>query len=495
MRRRQAPHARRDIPGEHFDADRLAEVDDRGDDRAVAGVGEEACDEGPVDLDDVRPQLLQVAERGVAGAEVVDRDADPEPAQRLEAFDRRLHVARERALGHLERQQSGIERGVDEDPFDHGVKPRVVELPAGDVDRHVQRPAAPRRGGGDDLAGLFEYPRADGDDQAARLRDRDELLRHDQALVRVLPSQERLGTAHLAALQLHDRLEMHPQVAVLEGPAECTRHLHPADGALLVGGTEQRHTVATVPARRAHRELGVADNPIGVALARLDPGDADARRDIGLGAADDHRLGEHPGGAIGDRHRHVRHRDGLLVDELGDEHELVAPDSCENVVRTGEPPEALGGGKNELVDRARAVRAGVQLELVDLDEEHDEPSLGAPAEREENREALAEHAPVGETGDRVVEGGAVESVPRLPLFGDVVGIEHDARDGRVVEEICQRCRHPSPGAVGRRDPQIEVDRGPGTAEQSLPGLLEAPTIVGVDAGRAVLRDALIRRHP
>ena len=61
--------------GERLDRERLAELDERADERlALLGLGEPR-DERAVDLQRVDGELLQVGERGVAGAEVVDRDA------------------------------------------------------------------------------------------------------------------------------------------------------------------------------------------------------------------------------------------------------------------------------------------------------------------------------------------------------------------------------------------------------------------------------------
>ena len=62
------------------------------------------CHEGAVDLDDVDAELAQVAERGVAGAEIVDGDA---AAEILDAGDEAaglVDVLDRRALGDLDDQ-------------------------------------------------------------------------------------------------------------------------------------------------------------------------------------------------------------------------------------------------------------------------------------------------------------------------------------------------------------------------------------------------------
>ena len=69
-----------DAFGGDAQAERVGQTDDRRDDRGVAGIGAEAAHERTVDLHGVDREPLQVAERGVAGAEVVDRELHAERA-------------------------------------------------------------------------------------------------------------------------------------------------------------------------------------------------------------------------------------------------------------------------------------------------------------------------------------------------------------------------------------------------------------------------------
>ena len=74
-----------DAFGGSIHAQRLGETDDRGDDRriAVALLGD-AADEALVDLDLVERSVLQIAERGIAGAEIVQRQAHAQQLQLIE---------------------------------------------------------------------------------------------------------------------------------------------------------------------------------------------------------------------------------------------------------------------------------------------------------------------------------------------------------------------------------------------------------------------------
>ena len=70
-----------------------------------------SVDERPVDLHDVDGKPAQVAERRVAGAEVVDREPDAGVLERLERGDApRSGVLEQRALGDLEAQPASGRR-------------------------------------------------------------------------------------------------------------------------------------------------------------------------------------------------------------------------------------------------------------------------------------------------------------------------------------------------------------------------------------------------
>src|SRR5262245_3200319 len=53
-----------------------AESDGRADDRRIIGVREQVEHERPVDLQSIERELLQVAEAGVAGAEIVEHETN-----------------------------------------------------------------------------------------------------------------------------------------------------------------------------------------------------------------------------------------------------------------------------------------------------------------------------------------------------------------------------------------------------------------------------------
>ena len=86
----------------HFHAERMAERDDRLDDGAGMAGRAQRTDEGAVDLDLAERKFLQVAQARIAGAEIVERDAHAERAQRFEPLQGLLRVVDQNPFGHFE---------------------------------------------------------------------------------------------------------------------------------------------------------------------------------------------------------------------------------------------------------------------------------------------------------------------------------------------------------------------------------------------------------
>jgi hypothetical protein len=111
----------------------VGQVDDRGHDRRVLLVGEQAGHERPVDLELVDREPLEVRQRGVAGAEVVDRQADPEALQLGQGGAGGLDVLHQHRLGDLQVHGGRVDAGLGEDLGHHPGEVGVGELAAGQV--------------------------------------------------------------------------------------------------------------------------------------------------------------------------------------------------------------------------------------------------------------------------------------------------------------------------------------------------------------------------
>src|SRR5215469_2156309 len=87
------------------------QVDDRADDGRVHPAFANPLDERPVDLDLVRGEVLQVGQRGMTGAEVIDGQAHAELAELAHDLAGTRDVVHDHGLGDLEYEQLGWDSG------------------------------------------------------------------------------------------------------------------------------------------------------------------------------------------------------------------------------------------------------------------------------------------------------------------------------------------------------------------------------------------------
>ena len=129
---------RLDALRDDLEAEVVRQRHDRPHDRRVAAVGGHARDERAVDLERLRGHGLELPERRVADAEVVDRDPDAGRDDPLEAAPRPDAVAHEDVLGHLELERRRLDPVLGQD-LEHLVgEARVGEVSLGDVHRDTE---------------------------------------------------------------------------------------------------------------------------------------------------------------------------------------------------------------------------------------------------------------------------------------------------------------------------------------------------------------------
>src|SRR3954471_10106250 len=155
----------------------------------------DALDEAAVDLQGVDGELVQVGERRVAGAEVVEVDAHSHrPELGHVARDLRVLFHQQR-LGHFQPQGARREARLAQHFRHVGEQAGALELAGAEVHAHLQRgqprPALPLL---QLPASLAQHPRADGDDQARLLGERDEVHGRNHSALRMLPAEQRLRT-------------------------------------------------------------------------------------------------------------------------------------------------------------------------------------------------------------------------------------------------------------------------------------------------------------
>mmetsp|Transcript_20721 Transcript_20721/g.38883 ORF Transcript_20721/g.38883 Transcript_20721/m.38883 type:complete len:265 (-) Transcript_20721:52-846(-) len=124
--------------GQGLQAQRLGHADDGIDDGAVLGVLGQVAHEGLVDLELADAELLQMAERRIAGAEVIDGQADAARVQLVHHGDRNRRVVHRGAFGQLQLQALRRHAGVTQHTADQLGQVIVAELHGGQVHGHRQ---------------------------------------------------------------------------------------------------------------------------------------------------------------------------------------------------------------------------------------------------------------------------------------------------------------------------------------------------------------------
>src|SRR5262249_14456637 len=146
-----------------------------------------ARDESAVDLDLVEGEAAQVAERRIARAEIVHRNAHAKALELVEDRERAIAVLHEDPLGDLELEAIGRQTGYRQNASD-----RFVQIGSRELDRRqVDRNTKVARPGARSAARLGQRPLTELQDQAGVFRYRDEHTRWDHASHRMVPPRKR----------------------------------------------------------------------------------------------------------------------------------------------------------------------------------------------------------------------------------------------------------------------------------------------------------------
>ena len=121
-------------------AETAREADDRLGDGGVLRIGLEVGDERDVDLQRVDREMLQVGQRRVAGAEIVDRDGEALVAQLMQHLADRVEVVQEARLRDLELDPRRVALLALDDVRDALREILAIELPRRQVDRQRRVP-------------------------------------------------------------------------------------------------------------------------------------------------------------------------------------------------------------------------------------------------------------------------------------------------------------------------------------------------------------------
>jgi hypothetical protein len=353
----------------HAQAEVAGHRQDRLHDRGAVGVVRRVAHEALVDLQLVQRHLLQVGQVRVAGAEVVDREADPERGQLAHAADGLADVLDQQAFGDFEDQLLRRRAGLLQHGAHLGHEIRLAELQRTDVDRQRQRMAG----------GVQRQPCR----QASRSTQRP------SGTIRPLDFGHGMNTSGGTKLPSARRQRISSSApagwpswstcscrCIASSPfsSACARSRSSDRLALGVRQhrrLEQRHAVAALGLGVVHRGVGFAQQVVGSAR-RLCSGRATPMLaevwygwpSISTGSASAARILSATAAPRGSR------RAGSDVQAVQQHHEFVAADARHDVALAHRAAQALGRMHQQRV--AGGVAAGVVdvLEVVEVDVQH-----------------------------------------------------------------------------------------------------------------------------
>ena len=329
-----------DALGDDAQLERAGEADDCAHDGFAAVVLVESLHERAVDLEHLDREGLEVRQRRVTRAEVVDDEMRAEAAQRREDARRGRRVVHQHALGDLEPECVGFEAGIAQDGLDLTHEVRVVQLAGREVHRDVE---VARRRIGCAPAGRLgasgrEHLDAEREDEVGLFGDANELVGRDRTELGMREPGERLDAEDARRGDGDDRLVVHVDLVVLERGAQPELDLAATFGLHAEVGVEDLDLGATELLRPAHRDVRIAEELFRVAVAAGRERDPDAGVQRGLasvGQAD--RFGDHPfelDRALGDRLD--------AGDVAAHDDELVAGDATDAIHRARSRPAVAG---------------------------------------------------------------------------------------------------------------------------------------------------------
>ncbi len=379
--------------GHGLHAQRLGEADDRAHDRAVvvARFGR-ATHEALVDFDLVERCGAQIAERGIAGAEIVERQPDTDRLELLEHTLGSPGVAEENGFGDLKLEPVGLQPCGLEHSINEGRKIVMDELDRGDIDCDAQRHWPSHR----IATHPFQRPVAERLDLVDLLGNRYELAGGNIPLLGVVPAHQSFEARHLVGLDINDRLVVHRHLVLDECVAQILLELASVVGSIFKVARIEPVSAAPVALGGIKRQIGRFDDLFAVeTIVRRDrhaDGDADDRAQ----AVDRIGLGQHLNQLAAEIAK-----DPAVVDIGQHDLELVAPDPAD----VAHVPDHLLQPRRELLEqfiaRGMTQRVVDLLEAVEIEHHQCAALLGIAVGFERLVEPRLHPAAIGQPGQRI----------------------------------------------------------------------------------------------
>ena len=321
--------------------------------------------------------------------------------------------------------------------------------------------------------GIFKHPFSERYDQAGFLGQRNEGVRAQQAMPRVVPADQRFHAADPLLAEADYRLIMELElVAAFQRTAQVVLERDPHAVAAVHLRRVLQKAVLALALDLVHRDVCIAEQDFGRFAAVRVQGDADADRGEEIQPGDLERplqFGQH----FGRNQRgifaatQIRQQDG----------EFIAPLTCQRVSRAQARARAQGEVLEQLVAFMMAVGVIDQFEAVDVDEHHPKPLSLSFRMLQGHAQPILEQRPVGQPGEQIVKGLEGDGFLGLLAVGDV------PRDARGAHEV--QVGRPFMGGIDALGTE-DGDDGP---------VLEMPDAVGLglqpdfDVGARPVADA------
>ena len=307
-------------------------------------------------------------------------------------------------------------------------KAGLLELARADVDRQRQMragrlllPAIQL------LAGNAQNVLAERHDQLGIFRQRNEITRPEHAFFRVLPAHQRLGADH-PSLPVYLRLIQQEEIAMLQPLVDRLLQRHARQHAGLHFRIEELEPVAAAVLGAVHRQFGLLQQFFLTELLADEQHGADRGGDAELLAANGQRLihiAENLGADTADT---VGGIDMVVGQRFQQHQEFIAAKPRHQIVVAHallQPPPRFA---QQLVAGAAALGMFEPLEVVQIDEQQGTDMAAARTDAERLAQPVARHAPVGQTGQAVVERQGADFLLCLFLRGNI--LRHDQVAGR-----------------------------------------------------------------
>src|SRR5690554_3490924 len=378
--------------GHHCHAQLAGGGDDAAADGGVLAVGDDTVDEAAVDLDALHRQVLEIAEAGIAGTEVVDAGSDAHPLEGVQGLDGGVAVAHEDALGELELQRAGGQGSAIVNILQGGKESRTVELQGRQVDGYPMVEQAQVQQLSGIPAGLGNDPVTQVHDLPGFLGNGDEPDRRDEALAQITPAYQSLQSAKSAAL-VHLGLIVEEQLVIAQRLLQLVAQGYPG-GQLLVQIAGKDHIgIATLLLNLVHRHIRLLQHSRRRIQILGQEADADTGGDVQLVAADPVRLADLVENAISDQ---LGLPFGFQVRQQQDE--FIAAETRQGIGGADRAVEAAGHvDKNLITD---TVPEGIVdgLETIQVDEHDCQLLAAAPGQLDIVFQVVLQQGAVGQAG-------------------------------------------------------------------------------------------------